>query len=141
MPIAFWRDEYCTGDFLIDSQHQYLFQIINRLHDSMLQGHGRDVLNQTLNELVKYTIEHFHDEERIMRQNHYPRYAEHKQKHDELTQQVKALQIKQHQHKDQFLAVGVSHFLTEWLIHHIKGEDQQMIKFFQQLHPPQHQPQ
>jgi hemerythrin len=59
MPIAYWRDEYCTGNAEIDEQHQKLFKIINNLHDAMLQGHGKEVLKNTLDELIFYTIDHF----------------------------------------------------------------------------------
>jgi len=67
MPIAFWRDEYCTGDPIIDRQHQELFRIVNKLHDAMLEGHGSDVLGSTLDELTTYTNEHFDYEESRMR--------------------------------------------------------------------------
>lgn len=30
------------------------------------------------------------------------------------------------------MAIEVSHFLAEWLIHHIKGEDQKMIRFMRE---------
>lgn len=129
MPIAFWRDEYCTGNPMVDAQHRHLFVIVNKLHDAMLEGHGADVLTQTLDELVHYTVEHFRDEEKLMRDNNYPEYAKHKEMHESITKDVLALLEKQKQHK-QFLSIEVSKFLTSWLIHHIKGEDKRMIAFF-----------
>lgn len=129
MPIAFWRDEYCTGDAVIDQQHQYLFSIVNKLHDAMLEGHGSDVLKQTLDELVSYTIEHFRMEEKRMFERRYPDYEKHKQQHDNLKQEVQQLRDKQ-RHQAKFLSIEVSKFLTSWLIHHIKGEDKKMIEFF-----------
>ncbi len=128
MPIAFWRDEYRTGYTKVDDQHIHLFEIVNRLHDAMLEGHGWDVLKETLDELVHYTLEHFQMEEMLMEITNYPSYTEHKAKHEQLKLQVTELMEKLSQHK-QFLTVEVSHFLTDWLIHHIKGEDQKMIKF------------
>ncbi|WP_353258673.1 bacteriohemerythrin [Prochlorothrix hollandica] len=81
MTIAFWRDEYCTGNEVIDRQHKHLFEVINSLHDAMLAGHGVDVLQQTLNEIYQYTMAHFQTEESIMLSNDYPGYPEHKAMH------------------------------------------------------------
>lgn len=134
MPIAFWRDEYNTGNSLIDSQHQNLFEIINRLHDAMLEGHGHDVISETLDEMAHYTITHFRDEETLMLEYDYPNYPPHKLKHDTLIKEVKALQIEFKKPAHQGLTIKVSRFLTNWLIHHIKGEDQKFMAFLKDHH-------
>ena len=130
MPLAYWRDEYRTGNSLVDDQHQKLFQIVNRLHDAMLQGHGRDVLKKTLNNLTHYTLEHFKTEEQLMLTHAYPHYDEHKSRHEEL--KTKVLSLIANFEVSSSLAIEVSHFLTEWLIHHIKGEDQKMIRYMRE---------
>ncbi len=130
MPLAYWRDEYRTGNSLVDDQHQKLFQIVNLLHDAMLQGHGRDVLGKTLRNLAYYTLEHFKAEEKLMRAHAYPLYEEHKGRHEEL--KTKVLKLIANFEESSFLAIEVSHFLTEWLIHHIKGEDQKMIRYLRE---------
>lgn len=132
MPIAYWREEYRTGNDRIDEQHQHLFNLVNTLHDAMLQGYGWDVLRGTLGELIQYTIEHFQMEEMLMELSKYPGLLEHRRKHNDLKQQVETLQHKLNSNQ-QFLTIEVSHFLTEWLIHHIKGEDQKMIRYFRHL--------
>ncbi len=146
MPIAYWRDEYKTGNDVLDDQHKHLFKIVNTLHDAMLEGHGRDVLQKTLDELIAYTIEHFRIEEKLMESSHYPDYEEHKAKHDDLKSQVTVLLEKMKQ-QNNFLSIEVSKFLTNWLIHHIMGSDQKMIKFFKEQNfslaeqvPPLHLP-
>lgn len=130
MPLAYWRDEYRTGNSLVDDQHQKLFRIVNLLHDAMLQGHGKDVLEKTLRSLTHYTLEHFKTEEQLMLTHAYPHYEEHKSRHEEL--KTKVLTLIANFEESSFLAIEVSHFLTEWLIHHIKGEDQKMIRFMRE---------
>ncbi len=130
MSIAFWRKEYETGNSQIDRQHKHLFDIINVLHNAMMKGEGKDVLKPTLYELIKYTKEHFATEEKLMQSSHYPHYHTHKLKHDELTAQVLQIKHKFDDHEE-FITVELSKFLTNWLVHHIKGDDQQMIKFLQ----------
>ncbi|MDX2099130.1 MAG: bacteriohemerythrin [Leptolyngbyaceae cyanobacterium bins.59] len=131
MPIAYWRDEYRTGHAQVDEQHMMLFRIVNLLHDSMLRGEGRTVLMRTLNDLVTYTLEHFQVEERLMLALNYPDYEEHKARHEDLKAKVTVL-LEKAQREDTFLTLEVSHFLTDWLIHHIKGSDQRMIKFLKE---------
>lgn len=131
MPIAYWREEYACGFTQIDEQHKMLFQVINTLHDAMLQGEGRQVLKKTLQELIEYTLEHFETEESLMLTHNYPEYDAHVKRHRELTTDVLQLAEKFEQNQA-FLTVELSHFLTDWLIHHIKGEDRKMIKFFRE---------
>ena len=131
MKIAFWRPEYETGFSTVDEQHQHLFDIINRLHQAMSQGHGKDVIKETLDEMIEYTVEHFAMEEKLMREQEYPSYQEHKKIHDKLTGEVKEIADK-FAEGDRFVTIELSHFLTRWLIHHIKGQDQKMIRFFRE---------
>ncbi|WP_373478403.1 bacteriohemerythrin [Geminocystis sp.] len=128
MPIAFWRNEYITGETIIDEQHQYLFSVINELHDAMIEGKGQQILGEILNKLASYTVKHFETEEQIMKQYEYPDFVCHKEKHDQLKDAVFTLK-KQWENKEQFLTVKVSQFMTEWLIHHIKGEDLKVMNY------------
>jgi len=129
--FAQWNPEYYTGNKKVDEEHRQLFEIVNELHDAMKKGHGKDVLQQTLDKLIKYTIQHFTDEEIFMLSKGYPRYQEHKKIHQELTQKVKEL-------RNKFIAGNVNiniellHFLNQWLAHHIKGEDFKLFKYIKE---------
>ncbi len=127
--IAHWRPEYETGYAIIDDQHQSLFHAINALHSAMLAGRAEDLLDRTLKSLRNYTTIHFETEEQFMLQYGYSGYAEHKTKHDALRQQVDELYQQMKQQSAAKLAITVSHFLTDWLINHIKSEDQKLITF------------
>jgi len=129
MSIACWRNEYCTKNQQIDHEHQELFQIVNRLHDAMLRREDQSVLKGILETLAIHTIEHFQTEEAMMQSHHYPGYGRHKQAHDGLKVKV-ALLLQKFDHSETAITVGLTSFLTEWLVHHIKGEDQKMIQFF-----------
>ncbi|MEY2979256.1 MAG: bacteriohemerythrin [Prochlorotrichaceae cyanobacterium] len=128
MPIAFWREDYRTGNELVDQQHLHLFDLVNALHDAMLAGEGKDLLAKTLDELAQYTHEHFSTEEALMLERHYPDYAEHKEQHVILAGQVVDLV---HKYQSGEIAIGIelSQFLTDWLIHHIKGEDLKLFRY------------
>lgn len=128
--IASWHDEYCTGNEQIDQEHQELFELVNALHAAMLQGADHSSLKAILDHLASHTIDHFKTEELFMLIYDYPGYERHKQAHDKLTTKVVTL-IHQFQQGQAELDVELTQFLAEWLGHHIKGEDQKMIQFFQ----------
>ena len=128
MSIAYWRNEYCTKNQQIDHEHQELFQMVNQLHDAMLRGEDQSVLKGILETLAIHTIEHFRTEETMMRRHHYPGYERHKQAHDGLKAKV-VLLLRKIDCSETAITVELTSFLTEWLVHHIKGEDQKMIQF------------
>ncbi len=130
--IAQWRPEYETGYTLIDDQHRSLFHAINALHSAILAGRGGELLERTLKILESYTTIHFETEERFMAELHYPEAADHTAKHRALRQKVEAFIAEEAQTPSRRLALRVSRFLTEWLIHHIRDEDQRMIDFLRQ---------
>ncbi|MEB3290828.1 MAG: bacteriohemerythrin [Leptolyngbya sp.] len=130
--IAQWRPEYETGYTLIDDQHRSLFHAINALHSAILEGRGDELLERTLKILDSYTTIHFETEERFMAELHYPDAADHCAKHRALRQKVEVFMTEEAQSSDRRLALRVSRFLTDWLIHHIRDEDQRMIAFLRQ---------
>jgi hemerythrin len=132
MVLAQWNDRYETGYTLIDDQHKSLFHAINALHNAMLTGHAEDLLQRTLKTLQNYTTIHFETEEQFMLKTHYPDYEQHREKHQLLRQKVEGFLQNQHDQDSKKLTIAVSHFLTSWLITHIKLEDQKMINFLRE---------
>jgi hemerythrin len=125
MPIAIWTPNLVTGNVTVDSQHQHLFDLVNELHHGIIQGHGREVMGPILKKLARYAVEHFATEERFMSSTAYPNLARHKQKHDALTAQVTELLGDWEQ--GTALPSTLSKFLTEWVSHHIKDEDKELV--------------
>jgi hemerythrin-like metal-binding protein len=132
LEIAQWRTEYETGYILIDNQHQSLFHAINALNSAMLIGRGEELLERTLESLKIYTTIHFETEEEVMLKNDYPGYAAHKAKHELLREKVTVFNQKINTQDSSQVTISVSHFLTDWLIYHIKDEDQKMSAFLRQ---------
>jgi hemerythrin-like metal-binding protein len=132
LTVAQWRAEYETGFTLIDDQHKSLFHAINALNNAILTGRAEELLDRVLKSLRNYTTIHFETEERFMLQYGYSDYQDHKEKHDQLRMQVEGFYQQEKAGNAPQLTVAVSHFLTHWLIHHIKDEDQKMINFLRQ---------
>lgn len=128
MAIAVWDDSYRTGNLTVDNQHQELFRMVNDLHAAIMAGTGKEILTPTVTKLAKYTLDHFACEEALMMKVNYPGLAEHRQKHEELTRQVKELAEKYSAGKI-VLTITLSNFLADWLRHHIKKHDVALVKY------------
>jgi hemerythrin len=133
MTVANWSPEYITGNRQIDQQHQELFAMFNHLHNAMMSGTAKTEVKAIIKELIHYTHTHFKLEENIMQIYKYPNFLHHKQKHDQLLKQADELADKFEKNENSTLVVvELSTFLSNWLIHHIRGEDQPMITFLKQ---------
>lgn len=128
MALIQWSNDLSVHIKEIDAQHKKLIQLINTLHDFMAMGKAKDVMGQTLAELVDYTVYHFSTEERLFQQHGYPGYAEHKAQHDELTRQAKELKAK-FDKGDALITLDVMNFLVDWLNKHIIGSDKLYTSF------------
>jgi hemerythrin-like metal-binding protein len=117
-----WRDSYSVGDDRMDSQHKRLVVMLNNFNDSLSKGHGKEKLYDTLMGLVDYTKKHFKDEEALMESINYPGLEDHKREHKELTRQVVDF-AKKYNAGETAITIELMHFLRDWLINHIQGED------------------
>jgi hemerythrin len=131
MSLFQWKEELSVGYPEIDSQHKMLFKYADDLHSAMLSGKGKDILGQTLADLIAYTKRHFAAEERLMQTHQYPDYPPHKAEHDALTQEVVKLQ--QDFTSSRVALTGeIMKFLSDWLNHHIGEIDKKAGRYLQQ---------
>lgn len=78
MALITWNENYSVKVKQFDDQHKKLIDMINELHDAMKVGKGKDVMEKILAGLIQYTVTHFANEERLMKQHNYPDYEQHK---------------------------------------------------------------
>jgi len=122
MAFLEWKSEFALDLPDIDRQHKRLVDILNRLHDAMIQGAPPASLHQILNDLISYTRSHFVDEERAMERARYPQLAAHRREHEELTEKV--LRFQQDLRDGRVaLSVQLLGFLKSWLRDHIMKTD------------------
>jgi hemerythrin len=124
-----WSDNLSVGIQEIDDQHQFLVELLNKLHRAIHQRQGTAAAEAILMELVDYTKIHFAVEESLMRILGYPAYVDHKQQHDHLIDEIHALQDKLSSGKAS-VTFELLHFLRTWLTKHIMEEDQHYSPFF-----------
>jgi hemerythrin len=117
-----WDNSFATSIGTFDEQHKNLFSMINELNKAMQEKKSKEAVGSVLNRLISYTGTHFAAEEEAFRATGYPDEAAHKKQHQELVQQVVALQGKVTS-GETLLTQDVVEFLQGWLVNHIKGTD------------------
>ncbi len=128
MAFLAWTDQFRLNVKEIDEQHKYLFSLLNRLHNSVIEGAEQSALDKVLAELIEYTVYHFNSEEKLLKENNYPELDIHKQEHDELTRKVIELQTK-FRDGSATISFEVLDFLSDWLTKHTMGSDQRYAAF------------
>ncbi len=116
-----WKDQYSVENAVIDRQHKALFALVNEVADKVKTGNMPEIRG-VIDRLAAYTVEHFRDEEAIMRKAGYAALEDHELIHTELLEKVQELRAKLE--KNQAVSmVGVIRFLSDWLKDHILLDD------------------
>lgn len=129
MALFDWEPKYSVFIDEFDNHHKKLLALLRKLHQSMLDGQGRIVLGDILDELKNYTIYHFSAEEQKMEQFNYDRTEEHKKRHQVLIEQLNDL-IDGYKNNEQQITTESYRFLNKWLTSHIMTEDKKYTMFF-----------
>lgn len=121
-----WSDRYSVRNTLLDNQHQGLFDLINRLHEAILERRSREFLLDLFGELEKYTEQHFSEEEAHMRRLNHAELPQHQANHKYFIDAIGQLRAR-YEGGDGSVGVDAIDFLTHWLIDHIMGWDRKYI--------------
>jgi hemerythrin-like metal-binding protein len=117
-----WTKDYAVGVQQIDREHQRLFALAESLHQAMLAGQGKAILQDLLASLVDYTCYHFAHEEQLMRRIAYPDYSQHRELHENLRSRARAMQDRAAS-GEITITIEVMQFLMEWLKSHTTTSD------------------
>lgn len=121
MRTLVWDSSLNTGHEAIDSQHEKLVELINRLASVWASPEREGSVMQAITDMYLYANEHFREEEALMAASGYPGLAAHQAMHREFVERA-------HSFADASLAGKVPFeemlgFLFGWLANHIIHED------------------
>lgn len=130
MPLLDWN----SGNFSlsikeIDDQHKKWIDMMNNLHFALLNNKGNEMIEETIADLVDYTITHFALEEALMKKMNYPGFRNHRIQHEALKEEVSQLQ-KDYISNECILSSQVMSRLKNWLTGHILTEDKKYADFY-----------
>ncbi|MCL2579679.1 MAG: hemerythrin family protein [Oscillospiraceae bacterium] len=122
-----WDDRFKIGNYEIDEQHRKLFEALGEIISYCENNTDADKLHITLDYLVQYTVQHFHDEEAVQVRYGYPEYHKHKQLHEAFKETVGGLVSKFDQNGSSAeLSSDVNKVIVHWIASHILGEDKKI---------------
>ena len=78
-----FKDSYLLGNKIIDNEHRFLFELINSIHDAILDG-DIELYKKLIHSFHKQTIRHFKTEEQILSKLEYPDIEKHHVYHKNL---------------------------------------------------------
>jgi len=129
-----WTPEYSLHVPAIDREHRLVFDFVNRLHQAMLDGKGKDILKPLFGEVVQYAASHFVHEEKLMADIHYPGILEHAQQHSALAGKVQEF-VGRYERGEATLTIELTLFLADWVKRHVMTTDQRLGEFIGTLAP------
>lgn len=123
-----WADDMVIDNGVIDADHQQLVTLVNRLHTATSEGQGQEIVDQVLQEVLTYTIEHLRGEESLMASVNFPHLAGHKVGHQKFIERLETLRT-QYESGSMTVASQLSTVLRDWLSLHIRRDDKALRKF------------
>lgn len=130
----FWRDKYKLGVDLTDTQHKELFDRVEAFMQTVRSDEAWETkvahVNETLEFMKAYVVEHFRDEEEYQQAIGYPGYEAHKKVHEDMVNYV--LEISDKYEKSGYNQQMMQQFagkLLAWLINHVAADDQRIAAY------------
>ena len=127
MALLEWKDEYAIGIASVDFEHRELIKFINRMHDHLAEGAGEYTIADFFGELYAMISAHFALEEQTMRNHGYDRYAEHKEDHERLLDDIRDIMDDCNSDAD-FARDALAARLGSWFEVHFHGLDARLHK-------------
>lgn len=117
-----WDESYDVKVERFNDQHKHLFQIVKDLYVAMENKDDRLALAQIINNLIRYSREHFTEEEVALLNTQYPNYEKHRKQHKAFIDKIEqfAADYNSGQH---LLHFDILLFLKNWVLQHILVAD------------------
>lgn len=133
MPRIEWDDSFSVGINLIDEQHKMLIERTNAISEAVEMKRGLEKILQTLEFMIEYTEFHFSAEEKVMKDNDYPKFTEHHKLHEDFKARLNLMvQDFEEEGATSGLSEEITTYLNNWLVTHIKGIDTELGKILQE---------
>ena len=116
-----WKPCYSVGVVSLDSAHRAMMDRAERLMESLAGRLGAGSARDLLDDLVECAVDHFDDEERILRELDWPGYTDHVLEHGQLLRTL--LKFKADQRYGRLSPEQAGTFIADWVLTHIQTED------------------
>ncbi len=132
MSLIDWKDDFSVGVTAVDLEHRDLIELINDLHALMHERATHDQVVSSLGEIFAQISAHFALEEKYMRDAGYDGYAEHKDDHESLLDEIRDI-MDRVEDDGGYDEARLSAELERWFTEHFKTHDSRLHR-----HLPEH---
>jgi len=127
-----WNSSLAIGIESIDNQHKQIFEHLLALENSVAKRDPWHILRFLLSQLAEYMKFHLAVEEAMLEIVRYPQYADHRQAHGRIMEQIAELE-------DQLQKTGsetnLVKFFEDWFIRHVLSDDRQYADYLKKEFP------
>lgn len=136
LQALYWRRHYECGIPEIDAEHERLFRIANRILASLSTNGNRNDAVPLVDELLVHIAQHFKHEDKLLRQNRFPRADAHSLSHSRLLERADELAG---QFRDQQMTAGavLGFVVHDVVARHIAVEDREYFSWMKSHDPDQ----
>lgn len=131
-----WDESLSVGYAEIDGHHKKLINIVGEIRNllDLPTSEYRLKVGKILKKLSDYTVYHFDEEEKLMRQYKYPCLEEHAKIHALFVKKLNA-SLPLMASGDKKTAIDMYNFLSAWLVQHIAIDDHKWSDFIHEKYP------
>ncbi|ACS80445.1 bacteriohemerythrin [Maridesulfovibrio salexigens] len=131
MSMLKWSDSLSVSIAEIDEQHKGLVAMVNRVYDLLVSGASdRPQAIEVIEDMRRYSVDHFGTEEKFMDKFDYPEAPAHKLKHQEFIDKVKEIE-NGCADGTCILTMDILNYLSDWLVTHINDTDKKLGAFLE----------
>lgn len=116
----------------IDRQHDYQFELLDRLHAAISADQSAGTIGRILDEFVSFSEVHFESESLAMRLFNYPEHDDHVRDHDHLMETMRGV-LADYQAGKKELALEQALRMKAHLIGHIQSRDHALLVYLDEL--------
>lgn len=125
-----WQDSFYSGNQEIDSQHEKLFRDSNELLRAILEIRPKDEISLVIARLLADIMQHFRDEEYILKSVGFPNLEQHALEHEKLLKV--GIELENEFISDMLNVGAIFEFLVyEVVQRHILGSDKEFFPYVQ----------
>lgn len=128
MALLEWRKEFETGVADVDHEHRELVDLINQLHGQLGSDAPEETVSAFLGEVFAKISAHFALEESIMRKHAYDDYAEHKEDHEKLLDDIRDIMDDFDSGAYLNYEDALANAVRDWFVDHFKTKDARLHK-------------
>ena len=130
MTLIEWKEDFSVGIPDVDFEHQVLIELINKLHENLAADNADYGVPEFLDEIYEHLSEHFTHEEKVMNERKYARFMDHKQDHEKLLGNMRAI-MGNYQENAYFNDREFAENVQQWFIEHFKSCDTPLHRFLE----------